>query len=66
MVISEYGSIFSIVLFGYLLVPAVILGLLEKRITYYGIIISIPVLYLLIGSKWIYFFGFIAYEVFLT
>lgn len=65
MVISEYGSIFSIVLFGYLLVPAVILGLLEKRITYYGIIISIPVLYLLIGSKWIYFVGFIVYEVFL-
>lgn len=65
MVISEYGSIFSIVLFGYLLVPAVILGLLEKRITYYGIIISIPALYLLIGSKWIYFVGFIAYEVFL-
>lgn len=66
MVISEYGSIFSIVLFGYLLIPAVLLGLWGKKIKYYGMLVSLPALYLLIGShKLPYFIGFLIFEVFL-
>lgn len=63
MIISEYGSIFSIVLFCYLLVPAVILGLFGKRIKYYGMLISFPALYLLIGKAHaLYFIGFLVFE----
>lgn len=64
MVISEYGSIFSIVLFAYLLLPAVFLGLWEKKIKYYGMLASLPALYLLIGTnKLPYFIGFLVFEI---
>ena len=66
MVISEYGSIFSIVLFGYLLIPAVLLGLWGKKIKYYGMLVSLPALYLLIGShKLPYVIGLLIFAVFL-
>lgn len=49
MVFSQYGSIFSVILFTLLLIPAVILNLCGKRIKYYGMFLNIPMLILLLG-----------------
>lgn len=63
MTISEYGSIFSIVIFGYLLFPGVVLGCLGRSIKYYAILISLPILYLLMGkTKSEYFIVFLVFE----
>lgn len=50
MVITEYGNMFSLYIFGLLLLPAVVMGCLGKKIHYYGIVISIPILYMLMGE----------------
>lgn len=50
MAIVEYGNMFAIYLFLLLLIPAVIMGCLGKRISYYGMVVSIPVLYMLMGE----------------
>lgn len=50
MVITEYGNMFSLYIFGLLLLPAVIMGCLGKKIHYYGMVISIPILYMLMGE----------------
>lgn len=50
MVITEYGNMFSLYMFGLLLLPAVVMGCLGKKIHYYGIVISIPILYMLMGE----------------
>ena len=50
MVITEYGNMFSLYMFGLLLLPAVVMGCLGKKIHYYGMVISIPVLYMLMGE----------------
>ena len=47
MVITEYGNMFSLYIFGLLLLPAVVMGCLGKKIHYYGMVISIPILYML-------------------
>lgn len=50
MVITEYGNMFSLYMFGLLLLPAVVMGCLGKKIHYYGMVISIPILYMLMGE----------------
>lgn len=50
MVITEYGNMFSLYIFGLLLLPAVVMGCLGKKIHYYGMVISIPILYMLMGE----------------
>lgn len=50
MVITEYGNMFSLYMFGLLLLPAVVMGCLGKKIHYYGVVISIPILYMLMGE----------------
>lgn len=62
MTITEYGSIFSIVLFMYLLIPAMVLGYFEKKIKYYAIFVSFPIFYLMMGDNVLYFLTFIAFE----
>ena len=49
MVFSQYGSIFSVILFTLLLIPAVILNMCGKRIKYYGMLLNIPMLIFLLG-----------------
>lgn len=49
MIFSQYGSIFSVVMFSLLLIPAVIMNLSGKRIKYYGILLNIPMLIFLFG-----------------
>ena len=50
MVITEYGNMFSLYIVGLLLLPAVVMGCLGKKIHYYGMVISIPILYMLMGE----------------
>jgi len=49
MVISSYANFFSLFIFSLFLIPAIVLGMLGKKIKWYGIIISIPALCLLFG-----------------
>ncbi len=51
MVIAQYTDFFSLFIFTLLLIPAIILGLLGKRIKYYSIIVSIPALILIMGLQ---------------
>jgi membrane protein involved in D-alanine export len=50
MVLAQYSSVFSLLIFSSLLIPAVILGLLGKKIKWYGIIVSILMISMIIGS----------------
>lgn len=63
MVFSQYGSIFSVVMFSLLLIPAVILNLCGKRIKYYGILLNIPMLIFLLGLKSLQMFQFVVFIV---
>ncbi len=49
MIISSYANFFSLLIFSLFLIPAIVLGILGKKIKWYGIIISIPILCLLFG-----------------
>lgn len=55
MSIVEYGDFSALYIFGILLLPAVILGCLGKKIKWYGMCISIPILYMLMGDRLKYF-----------
>ena len=55
MSIVEYGDFLSLFIFAVLLLPAVILGCMGHRIKWYGVIVSIPILYSLIGDRLKYF-----------
>lgn len=48
--ITQYGSIFTIFLFTLLLIPAIGLKLLKVRSKYYGILLSIPMYVLIMGT----------------
>ena len=48
--ITQYGSIFTIFLFTLLLIPAIGLNLLKVRSKYYGILLSIPMYVLIMGT----------------
>lgn len=50
MVIAEYGNMFALYIFGLVLLPAVIIGCLGKKIHYYGMVINVPILYMLMGD----------------
>lgn len=50
MVIAEYGNMFALYIFGLFLLPAVIIGCLGKKIHYYGMVINVPILYMLMGE----------------
>lgn len=49
MVISSYANFFSLFIFSLFLFPAAVLGALGKKIKWYGIVVSIPMLCLLFG-----------------
>lgn len=51
MTFTQYSSFFSLVIFSILLMPAVICGLCGKKIKYIGILISIPTLCMIMGTK---------------
>ncbi|MBO6204449.1 MAG: D-alanyl-lipoteichoic acid biosynthesis protein DltB [Selenomonas sp.] len=51
MNIAEYGDFLSLIIFAILLLPAIILGCMGLRIKWYGIVISIPILYGIIGDR---------------
>lgn len=64
MTIAEYGSIFSILIFLVGLIPAVLMGILECRSKYYGLLVTLPVLYILLGKEKLFVFCcFVVYEV---
>lgn len=50
MIINEYGDGLALYVFALILIPAVILGCIGKGIRFYGMVISVPVLYLLMGE----------------
>lgn len=62
MAISEYGSFFSLMIFGLFLFPAILLGIYEKNLKVYGACISIPILYLICGDRLKYFVLFLLVE----
>ena len=47
---TQYGSIFTIFLFTLFLAPTVIVNLLKIRIKYYGFLLSIPMIILIMGT----------------
>lgn len=51
MVFSQYGSIFSVIMFTLMLLPAIVLNLMGKKIKYYGMLLNIPMLMLLLGYR---------------
>lgn len=55
MIIVEYGDFLSLFIFAVLLLPAVVLGCMGRRIKCYGGVVSIPILYSLIGDRMKYF-----------
>jgi membrane protein involved in D-alanine export len=59
---SAYGSFYALYLYGLLLIPAVLLGLFGKNSKYYGMIISLPLLYSLLGISITRFLVFVAGE----
>ncbi|MDL2310810.1 D-alanyl-lipoteichoic acid biosynthesis protein DltB [Peptostreptococcaceae bacterium OttesenSCG-928-C18] len=75
---SQYSDFFSLYIYFLLLLPAIILGLLGKKIKYYGFIVSIPALLMIFLQsatlswdlknyyKLIQFIIFIAFELTLT
>lgn len=68
MVISSYANFFSLFIFTIFLAPAAILGIMGKKIKWYGIIVSIPMLVLLLGItslQMLHFLIFIVCETFL-
>lgn len=46
---TQYGSLLIIYIFTLLLIPAIIANLFQKKIKYYGIVLSIPMFILLLG-----------------
>lgn len=48
---SQYGSLFIIYLFTLFLIPAICINLFQKKIKYYGMLINIPMLILLLGTE---------------
>lgn len=63
MVFSQYGSIFSVIMFSLLLIPAVFMNLYGKRIKYYGMLLNIPMLMFLLGTKTLQMFQFLIFIV---
>lgn len=61
MVFSQYGSVFSVILFTAFLLPAVILNLCGKKIKYYGMLLNIPMLILLLGFHSIQMLQFLVF-----
>lgn len=53
--IEAYGNVFALLVFAIVLLPAVVLGLRGKSTTYYGMLVSIPVIYMLLGQRYKYF-----------
>ena len=60
--LSAYGSFFSLYLYGLLLIPAIILGLCGKKIKYYGMLLSLPLLGSLLGEELPRFLMFLTFE----
>lgn len=60
--LSAYGSFFSLYIFGLLLIPAVILGLWGRKPHYYGMLLSFPLLYSLLGTDLMRFLLFVGGE----
>ncbi|WP_297417743.1 D-alanyl-lipoteichoic acid biosynthesis protein DltB [Clostridium sp.] len=52
MTLVEYGDYFYLYILAIALIPAIILGILEKNIKYYGIFISILMTLAIIGAGW--------------
>lgn len=49
MTINSYANFFSLVVFAVFLIPAIILGITGKKMKWYGMIISVPMIVLLFG-----------------
>lgn len=49
MVFAQYGSIFSVMLFTFMLIPAAVIRLCGKRQKYYGLLLNVLMLVLLLG-----------------
>lgn len=49
MVFTQYSNLFSLFIFSILLIPAVIMGFLGKKMKWYGVAVSIPSLCLIMG-----------------
>lgn len=64
MAITPYSSFFSLIVFFLFLLPAIFLGIKEKSIKSYGMIISIPMLMLVMGIslKLLEFLIFLIYQ----
>lgn len=50
MVFSQYGSIFSVILFTAMLFPAVVMNLCGRKIKYYGMALNVVMITLLMGN----------------
>ena len=48
---SQFGDFFALYMYAILLLPAVIIGLMGKKIKYYGFLVSLPCLFLIFFPK---------------
>lgn len=68
MTITQYGSYFSLIIYGFMLIPAVVLGLLGKKIKYYGVLFAFPAIVIMMGlhsSQIKHLAAFLIYELLL-
>lgn len=68
MVFTQYSNFFSLFIFTALLVPGIVLGLCKKKIKWYGMLVSMPSLCLIMGlqsKQMLRFLAFMVFEAFL-
>jgi membrane protein involved in D-alanine export len=64
MVLTQYSNFFSLFIFTALLIPGIILGVCGKKIKWYGIFVSAPSLYLIMGFHSVQMLQFAAFIIF--
>lgn len=61
MTLTQYGNLFYLYIMLIALIPAIILGICGKRIKYYGFIVSIPMILMILGYKTHAFYDFLIF-----
>lgn len=61
MAFAQYTNLFSLCIFGLILIPAIFLGIRGKNLKCYGMIISIPALCAIMGLSSIHFLQFVLF-----
>lgn len=63
MTLTQYGNIFYLYILLIALIPAIVLGILGKKTKYYGFIISVPMILMVLGYKTFELYNFLFFIV---